>query len=1845
VGDQLGIAESDIVFVEPDIIHDVFHDTNGVSTGQAFGAGEDCSATQQDGGHGKAVGPSDAWHLGDNFSQLATARTAVQFGNPLTRIAHIDTGYFAAHVTVPNVIRHDLERSFVEGDKNPNSAQNPGIPAFLLDNHDHGTGTLSILAGGKVPALGTVLGGAPDAEIVPLRVADSVVLLRTSALARALVYATRQGCDVVTLSMGGLPSNAWAEAVDNAYDAGLCICAAAGNHKGSIPPRVVVYPARYHRVIAVCGVMANFTPYAGLSEVLEGSFGPKSVMKAAIAAFTPNIPWARFGCKDVVRLNGEGTSAATPQVAAAVALWFEKYKTVLPRNYQRIEAVRHALFSTADHKDDAEHYGNGVLRARAALDVPPLLNLPKSARSDNSFAFLRVVTGLGIVDAPPREMMFNLELAQRWLVNPRLQEIVADPEVAAELSPDDMKRVMEAVIEDTGASVALRKHVASRFPIIGGGSAPRTELSKEVVAEVLPACDVQPALTDPPYRRIRVYALDPSLSARLDTADINEVALKIRWEKLSKGPSGEYVCVEDIDAKGIEYTPVDLDDPRLLAQDGWAPSEGNPQFHQQMAYAVSMKTIQHFETALGRPVLWRPKPNLENPFDDSGFIAKLSVKPHALRQANAYYSPQLVALLFGYFEASAQVEDWLGGAYDIEKRVAIRLPGYPQEELKEVLRAYLAVRRLDPTGERVLVRTFQLRSPNVLTAQLMGFMWDRERRALATLSPTTAGKALLGFREARRIEDQHVALLVTEWPGTETLRSLLHGNPHPSLRQQKGRVDFWRQFTPILNAIDALHGSGFLHRSLSPEAIYDQSVQQNDSAAIPLSSTLRLCHFEWSVYLRGLGGLGKYRRQALNRYVAPEALRAALAISSGQRGETFGSDLYALGLTLFECMIRPFRGEEELRLYSSPEAYDEAEQEAHRAWLQALRTEVRAAHRNGTIESFERDLLLGDGRRFGLLEFEVAQRLATLAPIVAVIHEFALRAQFDINEPLPVFTTLSTRHSDPRADLRCIAYYLARYLPEVDTASDLSAIALARIITNDLRGASVFINREPRSPLLLRSRTGTMYRLKTFSWDGQERHDVAYLEMARHWEGDEPAGDVIGTLHESVKVHDIDMGSAAIYRFLGAHREKAWVDFFSLALEWKPAMVQESQSRDRRAQLVDVLGLSTEVDYELAWNEAQFVRVGNGLQIRAPAGEKKNLAVLVSTWLSRDLRLEVTRLRVPFGEGIEIGLGLESLDIEAGTVDLSGEISADLLPQEGVLRPSGNRGISALYRRRKEVLRQLREDTVLLDSAVDPSDGVRELAKDAFGHVEFSLPQLDGEKRRIVEAYRRVRPLLVVQGPPGTGKTTLATEVILQTLAEASNTRVLIASQGHAPLDNLLERLLTEKDRNSAAKQKLERAEIVRLPSGNRRAQDYPERVREHLPYERADRLFRELRRDSAKNQNALGLTGVVARSVLDALKPFQSAPNSLRRRIEESANLVFVTTSAREIETAIPGSFDFVIVEEAARCAPIELLGVMRLARHWLLIGDHQQLPPFGFEMTVGAVDRRLEALILDAENGQSQKLTQSDSRVDTEGTRLRAIQRNAPTYMELFKHLHASGGAKAAMTLRTQWRMHPALGSMISDVFYDSLAVTNPIGSDLQGLIKRTTHPFREPSFLRNQQLIWIDFDSAVDDPACGESRGAGGELENSAERRTLVAFLRQLQSDRPSHDLAVLTPYRRQAEQLRGLLSERYNRFDAFGTIEDRIATVDSFQGRQAGTVILSLVRNNNLVHHRSSVGFLSESQRATVMFSRSERLLVILGCSAHFKRFQETSWMMEIYDRAYHIDWKNILPSAERRKLER
>lgn len=159
----------------------------------------------------------------------------------------------------------------------------------------------------------------------------------------------------------------------------------------------------------------------------------------------------------------------------------------------------------------------------------------------------------------------------------------------------------------------------------------------------------------PPFRRLRGYAFDPSLSLQLATAAINHAVIEVPWESnLQPGPCGEYIEVVDYDpASGAWYEPVDLNSTVLLAQDGVAPSEGNPQFHQQMVYAVAMNTIANFEKALGRQVFWSPH---EASGDDyvtgqrDTFVKTLRIYPHALRAANAYYSPKKKALLFGYFQ-------------------------------------------------------------------------------------------------------------------------------------------------------------------------------------------------------------------------------------------------------------------------------------------------------------------------------------------------------------------------------------------------------------------------------------------------------------------------------------------------------------------------------------------------------------------------------------------------------------------------------------------------------------------------------------------------------------------------------------------------------------------------------------------------------------------------------------------------------------------------------------------------------------------------------------------------------------------------------------------------------------------------------------------------------------------------------------------------------------------------------------------------------------------------------------------------------------------------------------------
>jgi Subtilase family len=625
----LGVSGGGVEFAEPDLAQRWrAGDERGLGMKLAKSCGESDPQNK-----GYPVGPSPYWIRDVAHSQFddALANAGAPTMATRVRVTHLDTGY-SDHETKPRFLNPVLQRNFVDPDR-PGDATDVSPSGFT--NPGHGTGTLGILAGKAIGA-GAPLGCAPNAEVVPVRVASSVVLFYNSAIARAFDYVHQLGrnpatrVDVITMSMGGLASQAWADAVNALYEQGVFIVTAAGNNYGNVPTHHIVFPARFNRVVAACGVMADHTPYADLEPFLmAGNYGPDDKMATAISASTPNTPWARMGCPSLIDFDGSGTSSATPQVAAASALWIQANRAAVdayPQGWMRVEAIRKALFqSAAANAKEKRRLGWGELKARAAL----------------------------VSEAQRRMMQVEaLQLSQSAAV----EAVLAGVSRPEQLTAKDKLDLADALLSRPGISTALKSalQTASRTARQAPKATPR---QTNAVEEFHLSWALDPPIAAPPRRRLRVFALDPSMATDVSTAAINVAVIDVRWEAdLRPGPVGEYVEIVDVDpASRCVYAPVDLNHPHLLPQDGFAPSEANPQFHQQMCYAVTMRTIEYFEHALGRVALWAPhrvkdKDGTSHP----QYVQRLRVYPHAIRAENAFYSPDRKALLLGYFTAPGQ---------------------------------------------------------------------------------------------------------------------------------------------------------------------------------------------------------------------------------------------------------------------------------------------------------------------------------------------------------------------------------------------------------------------------------------------------------------------------------------------------------------------------------------------------------------------------------------------------------------------------------------------------------------------------------------------------------------------------------------------------------------------------------------------------------------------------------------------------------------------------------------------------------------------------------------------------------------------------------------------------------------------------------------------------------------------------------------------------------------------------------------------------------------------------------------------------------------------------------------
>lgn len=289
---------------------------------------------------------------------------------------------------------------------------------------------------------------------------------------------------------------------------------------------------------------------------------------------------------------------------------------------------------------------------------------------------------------------------------------------------------------------------------------------------------------------------------------------------------------------------------------------------------------------------------------------------------------------------------------------------------------------------------------------------------------------------------------------------------------------------------------------------------------------------------------------------------------------------------------------------------------------------------------------------------------------------------------------------------------------------------------------------------------------------------------------------------------------------------------------------------------------------------------------------------------------------------------------------------------------------------------------------------------------------------------------------------------------------------------------------------------------------------------------------------------------------------------------------------------YDTVIVDEAARSNPLDLMIPLALAKdRIILVGDQRQLPHM--------VD---EDLVQSA-------LAEAEKRG---GSALRA-EEQSHLRDSLFQRLFYSikelerDGIQRTVTLDKQYRMHPLLGDFVSDNFYAPYG--EKVGSpDGPGACERFAHTL--PG-VENKACVWL----RVPASAGGERRNGAGSLVREAEAEAVASHLAGMLASPEGERLSfgIITFYSGQTqcikEKLRqkGIAEEtgeagRFRLLLGAGTNPFRlqVGTVDAFQGKEFDVVYLSIVRCNR----ERKYGFLTEN-RLCVSMSRQKNLLIVAG----------------------------------------
>lgn len=319
---------------------------------------------------------------------------------------------------------------------------------------------------------------------------------------------------------------------------------------------------------------------------------------------------------------------------------------------------------------------------------------------------------------------------------------------------------------------------------------------------------------------------------------------------------------------------------------------------------------------------------------------------------------------------------------------------------------------------------------------------------------------------------------------------------------------------------------------------------------------------------------------------------------------------------------------------------------------------------------------------------------------------------------------------------------------------------------------------------------------------------------------------------------------------------------------------------------------------------------------------------------------------------------------------------------------------------------------------------------------------------------------------------------------------------------------------------------------------------------------------------------------------------------------------------------FDVVIMDEASKATPPEMVLPLCFGKKSIIIGDHKQLPPMINEREFK------EVLIEEAEDEKLANELGNNYLKESQFKRLITNPKVSPTIRATFD---------------VQYRMHSNIGALIQQ-FYPELENGLICGIKEHEDIEDLNHPasryhglYHERFIKPHTHVIWVD----VPEPETKDGTSRVNDLECETVKQVLKYLkhsegfdefqrhwdkLKDIDKRKAEQEIGIISFYGKQIKKLKEV--KKYAEQEL--KIPIRLNTVDKFQGMERNIIIVSTVRSDKIndettgnivpnVRGRegrgySPWGFADSPERLNVALSRARRLLIIVGNRQHFANFR-------------------------------